>query len=77
MEFSRVTSKYQATVPADIRAALGVTAGDQLGWEVEDGEVRVRRIAPSGILEKVKYATVVDANVFAEWLSDDDDDLIA
>jgi bifunctional DNA-binding transcriptional regulator/antitoxin component of YhaV-PrlF toxin-antitoxin module len=30
MEMSRVTSKYQATVPADVRAALGVKAGNRL-----------------------------------------------
>ncbi|MFM9978064.1 MAG: AbrB/MazE/SpoVT family DNA-binding domain-containing protein [Sphingomonadaceae bacterium] len=69
MEMSRVTSKYQATVPADVRAALGVKAGDCLGWEVRDGVATVRRVANVAPTSPV---TVVDHRVFAEWLSDED-----
>lgn len=31
---SRLTSKYQATVPEDVRKALNVKAGSQLFWHV-------------------------------------------
>jgi antitoxin PrlF len=73
MEFSKVTSKYQATVPADVRATLGIKAGDQLSWEITDGEVKVRRTSPVDS-NRLKLATVVDSKVFAEWLSDEDED---
>ena len=72
MQISRITSKYQATVPVDVRAALGVTSGDQLGWEVREGVATVTRVAA---LEPRASVTVVDSRVFAEWLSDEDDDL--
>ena len=70
MQISRVTSKYQATVPADIRAALGVKAGDQLAWEVRDGMATVRR---HGAVSSP--VTVVDSQTFGEWLSDEDEEL--
>ena len=37
-----VTRKGQATLPADIRRALGINEGDPVDFRVEDGEVRVR-----------------------------------
>ncbi len=43
----RVTTKGQATIPADIRKALGIQPGDRILWEIEEnGTVRVKRIAP-------------------------------
>jgi antitoxin PrlF len=72
MEMSRITSKYQATVPADVRAALGVGAGDRLAWDVRDGVATVTRV---GDPEPHGPVTVVDSRVFNEWLSDEDDNL--
>lgn len=74
MQSSRITSKYQATIPSDVRAALGVGAGDRLRWEVCDDEVRVRAALKEGLEEG--RATVLDSNVFWEWLDDLDDDLV-
>lgn len=34
------------TVPKAVRDALGLRRGDQLSWELEDGCVRVRAVAP-------------------------------
>lgn len=36
----------QVTVPKAVREALGLRQGDQLSWELEDGSVRVRAMAP-------------------------------
>jgi antitoxin PrlF len=69
MEMSRLTSKYQATIPADVRAALGVKAGDRLGWEVREGVATVQKMEETRSMSGV---TVIDSNVFAEWLSDED-----
>lgn len=71
MEMSRVTSKYQATVPADVRAALGVKAGDQLAWEVRDGAAKVSKVEP---LDR-QWHDAVSATFADEWLSEEDEEL--
>jgi len=71
METSRLTSKYQATVPADVRAALGVKAGDQLLWEMHDGVANVRKVEP---LDR-QWHDAVSATFADEWLSDEDEEL--
>lgn len=68
MELSRLTSKHQATVPADVRAALKLKAGDTIEWEVADGVARVRKAPP------VDWAFLagVEANLAQEWLGPED-----
>jgi antitoxin PrlF len=71
MEMSRLTSKYQATVPADVRLALGVTAGDRIGWKVEGDLATVTKAAPfDGPWHEAVSATFAD-----EWLSEEDEEL--
>ena len=70
MEVSRLTSKYQATVPADVRAALGLKAGDTIAWDVTDGTARVRKVAALDLL----FLKGVEANLAEEWLSAEDMD---
>jgi len=43
---SKVTSKNQVTVPAEVRRALGLRDDGILAWEVEAGQVRVRLLNP-------------------------------
>lgn len=44
MSTSRLTSKGQATIPADVRAALGLKPGDSVEFRLNDaGEVVLRR----------------------------------
>ena len=66
---SRVTSKYQATIPSDIRDILKLGRGDSIAFSITDGKV---------VLEKVQP---VDANflrmlnrTLSEWNSPEDDD---
>lgn len=71
MEMSKLTSKHQATVPAEIRAALGLKAGDAIQWEVaEDGAARVRKARP------IDWAWMrLSEESFAEdWLSAEDEE---
>jgi antitoxin PrlF len=43
---SSLTSKYQATIPAEVRKILGLRAGDKIEFEVSaQGEVVIRRIS--------------------------------
>lgn len=38
---SRITSKGQTTIPAEVRRALGVGAGDLIRYEINGDEVRL------------------------------------
>jgi len=40
MQTSKVTSKYQASIPAEIRRKPGIHGGDALAFEVINDEVR-------------------------------------
>lgn len=71
MDMSKLTSKHQATVPAEIRAALGLKAGDSIQWEVaEDGSARVRKA------NRADWAWMkLSEESFAEdWLSAEDEE---
>ncbi len=74
MEMSRITSKYQATVPADVRAALGVGAGDRIAWEIDDDGARVRRVEEPAGDPRWAGAILIDSVTFGEWLSDEDEE---
>ena len=41
MRGSRVTAKGQTTLPREVRAALGLAAGDRVRYVILDGEVRI------------------------------------
>lgn len=44
---SRLTSKYQATIPADVRRALRLKQGDVVQFEIDGGRVTLRRQSAS------------------------------
>jgi len=66
---SKVTTKYQATIPAEIREFLGVRQGDTVAYTVVDGEVRLARATP---LDLAYHGAV--AATLTEWQSKADDD---
>lgn len=71
MEVTKITSKHQATVPAEVRAALGLRAGDAIEWAVgDDGVARVRKAS------RVDWAWMkLSEESFAEdWLSPEDEE---
>ncbi|HLB49643.1 MAG TPA: type II toxin-antitoxin system PrlF family antitoxin [Anaerolineales bacterium] len=43
---SKITSKFQATIPAPVRRALGLKDGDSVVFEIEGGAVTLRRATP-------------------------------
>ena len=67
-EFSRLTGKYQATVPASVRRSLGVGAGDRLAWVVEGETVTLRRATP----RDDGFTAAVSENL-TEWASPEDE----
>jgi antitoxin PrlF len=42
---SKLTSKAQTTIPQAVRTALGLRAGDEIAYVIEDGRVVVTRFA--------------------------------
>lgn len=66
---SRLTSTFQATIPAAVRAALGIKHGDAIAFEVENGLVRLTRATPRDIA----FAHAVES-ALSEWDSAADDE---
>ncbi len=66
---SRLTSKFQATIPLPVRNALGVVQGDAIAFEIENGLVRLTRANPRDIA----FAQAVEGTL-CEWDSAADDE---
>lgn len=43
---SRITAKWQTTLPKEVREALGICPGDRVRYFVRDGEVRIVPVRP-------------------------------
>jgi len=72
MDIATLTAKGQVTVPKAVGEALVLRQGDQLSWEMEDGSVRVRAIAPLDLA----YLRSLDASL-QEWSSPADEEAFA
>ena len=63
----KVSSKYQLTLPAAVRKALGVKPGDVVAYEVGDGTLQVSRVRPpidavlDGVLAEFDFSEVQKA----------------
>jgi AbrB family looped-hinge helix DNA binding protein len=64
---SKLTSKYQATVPKSVREALSLHAGDQIAFEIVRGQVRLRKADPIDL----EYLASIESGL-GEWSSDAD-----
>jgi AbrB family looped-hinge helix DNA binding protein len=43
---SKLTKKYQATIPEPVRRLLHLEAGDAIAFDIEDNDVHVRKAHP-------------------------------
>lgn len=68
LQTSKLTSKFQATVPLPVRKALHLKAGDILGFEIEGDEVRLRRATPLDLA----FTQALEGTL-SEWSSKEDD----
>jgi AbrB family looped-hinge helix DNA binding protein len=67
---AKITSKGQITIPQDVRAALHVTTGDLIAWEVgADGTATVRRVQPLDL----DYLRAVEGTL-SEWAGSADEE---
>lgn len=76
MSKSRLTYKYQATVPKVVREALALGAGDEIEFVVSKDtagrpEVRIRKGAKPGSLSELEALSELLA---PEWDSPEDED---
>jgi antitoxin PrlF len=68
LQTSKLTSKYQATVPTQVRKALKLSSGDLVGFEVNGNEVKLVRVSPLD----VAFAQALEGTL-QEWSSAKDD----
>lgn len=68
MKPSRLTSKYQTTIPADARKFLDLKQGDAVVFEIQNGQVIVRKATPLDL----EYAVALSGTL-EEWHSDNDE----
>lgn len=66
---SKVTTKYQTTIPLEVREKLGIQQGDMVAFELENGVVRLRRVVPLD----VEYAKAL-VGTLSEWASENDEE---
>ncbi|HLC07621.1 MAG TPA: type II toxin-antitoxin system PrlF family antitoxin [Candidatus Babeliales bacterium] len=70
MSNSKLTSKFQATIPQDIRATLKLKAGDQIIFEItKDNQVIIKKAMPRDIA----YLKALESTL-NEWNSKNDDE---
>ncbi|MEP4485974.1 MAG: type II toxin-antitoxin system PrlF family antitoxin [Halioglobus sp.] len=69
---SKLTRKYQATIPAAVREALNLQAGDSVCFEIDDGQVAVRKSQPADL----DYLKGVEETL-SEWASEADEQAYA
>ena len=66
---AKITAKGQTTIPQDVRAALHVSPGDLIAWEVgADGTATVRRVQPLDL----EYLRAIEGTL-SEWGGDADE----
>ena len=68
LQTSKLTSKFQTTVPLAVRKVLNLKVGDLVGFEVIGDEIKLRRATPLD----VAFAQAL-AGTLTEWSSAADD----
>ncbi|HBJ47083.1 MAG TPA: AbrB/MazE/SpoVT family DNA-binding domain-containing protein [Candidatus Lambdaproteobacteria bacterium] len=66
---SKLTQKYQATVPATVRKKLNLHAGDVIAFEIEHDEIRLRKARPFDI----EFSSALSPTL-SEWESPNDEE---
>jgi len=66
---SKLTSKYQATIPEPVRRALRLGAGDSIAFDIDDGQIRLRKARPIDLA----FAQALGGTL-SEWQSDADEE---
>ena len=70
MEFSKLTAKYQTTIPKPIRTLLNLQPGDYVQFRESNGQVVVDKVSKVD----TDYLQAVGATLESEWLSSADEE---
>lgn len=68
LQTSKLTTKFQTTVPTSVRKVLQLKAGDMVGFEIDGNEVRLRRASPLDLA----FTQALEGTL-SEWSSRADD----
>ena len=68
-QLSRLSSKGQITIPANARAAIGLSTGDLVSYEIRDGEIALKRVEPFDAAFHLALSTTL-----IEWNSEADNE---
>lgn len=66
---SKLTKKYQATIPEPVRRLLHLEAGDGIAFDIEDEHVYLRKSRPVDIV----FAQSIEGTL-SEWMSEADEE---
>ena len=66
---SKLTKKYQATVPTVVRKLLKLNAGDVIAFEIENEKVKLRKARPIDI----EFSSAL-VPTLSEWESEHDEE---
>ncbi len=66
---SKLTKKYQATVPAVVRKKLNLKAGDVIAFEIENETIKLRKARPIDI----EFSSAL-VPTLSEWESQNDEE---
>ncbi len=70
METSKITTKFQTTIPLKVRRLLHLNPGDRVAFEVVgDGRIEIKKAQPFDL----QYADAVSLTL-SEWDSPEDDE---
>lgn len=70
MSTSKLTSKFQTTIPEEVRSALGLKAGDHIVFEVTaEKQVKIKKATSLDLLYLKSLESTMD-----EWSSKNDEE---
>ena len=69
MQYSKVTQKYQATIPLNIRKILKLNKGDVLLFKINNKQIIIDKAEPFDI----EYHKALQSTLASEWNSKEDD----
>jgi len=66
---SKLTRKYQATIPEPVRKLLHLESGDEIAFDIEDNDVYLRKARPVDLA----FAQSIEGTL-TEWATEADED---
>jgi len=65
---SKLTKKYQATIPEPVRRLLHLQAGDAIAFDIENNDIHLRKARPIDLV----FAQSLEGTL-SEWASEADE----